>query len=238
MEANNEIFPFVPPEKKAGKGRKIQVGRQLANSESAVLAKETVNHLIDRFGKKEEIAVVHCFCRQQRSLIDIPCRFKMLNEGCIFLGDHVHHVVKHGFGRAISREEAFDIVAATHAAGAVHSVYHENDALNNSITAICNCCWDCCGFFRLYNSGAAPLVYKSFQQVYLRDASACVGCGICEKRCPTAALTVNGKTVDLNESRCIGCGQCVNHCPKYCLALRPKERTVYLPLLKESETRL
>ena len=30
MEANNNIYPFVPPEKKTKKGRKISVRRQMA----------------------------------------------------------------------------------------------------------------------------------------------------------------------------------------------------------------
>jgi formate hydrogenlyase subunit 6/NADH:ubiquinone oxidoreductase subunit I len=54
----------------------------------------------------------------------------------------------------------------------------------------------------------------------LRFAKArCVFCGVCAKRCPTAALSVDrpAKQWALDRWRCITCGCCVEACPKDCL---------------------
>ncbi|MDD5747146.1 MAG: 4Fe-4S dicluster domain-containing protein [Candidatus Omnitrophica bacterium] len=49
----------------------------------------------------------------------------------------------------------------------------------------------------------------------------CIFCGMCSRKCPSAALTVvkAGKKWTINRLRCIACGYCVEVCPKQCLAM-------------------
>lgn len=55
------------------------------------------------------------------------------------------------------------------------------------------------------------------------DASDCIYCGICQKRCPTNAITVNKEdgTWSIDRFACIQCRTCVRECPKSCLAMEP-----------------
>ena len=55
------------------------------------------------------------------------------------------------------------------------------------------------------------------------DASACILCGICMKRCPCDAITVDkpARTWSINRFRCVQCGSCVRECPKDCLTMEP-----------------
>ena len=47
--------------------------------------------------------------------------------------------------------------------------------------------------------------------VVLKDN--CIGCGTCERHCPSAAISmVDGKPA-VNEARCLGCGACEYYCP-------------------------
>lgn len=57
----------------------------------------------------------------------------------------------------------------------------------------------------------------------VNDAAACIYCGLCQRRCPALALTVErkpAKTWTLDRYRCILCGYCVEVCPKKCLAMK------------------
>jgi ech hydrogenase subunit F len=53
------------------------------------------------------------------------------------------------------------------------------------------------------------------------DMVPCILCGLCEKRCPTLAVTVDKKagTVTLQVSRCISCGVCADVCPKSAISV-------------------
>ncbi len=47
----------------------------------------------------------------------------------------------------------------------------------------------------------------------------CIYCGLCSRKCPTAAIEVSrGESWwQINRLRCIQCGACVECCPKKCL---------------------
>lgn len=56
------------------------------------------------------------------------------------------------------------------------------------------------------------------------DMSACILCSICEKRCPTGAISVQKqeKTWSIDYFRCVQCGTCVRECPKHSLVMLPQ----------------
>jgi len=49
----------------------------------------------------------------------------------------------------------------------------------------------------------------------------CILCGICVKRCPTHAITVDkpGRTWTIERMDCVQCGSCAENCPKKCLTM-------------------
>lgn len=56
------------------------------------------------------------------------------------------------------------------------------------------------------------------------DMSKCTLCGLCAKRCPTLAVSVDRKagTVELQVFRCIACGVCAEVCPQGAIEVRPE----------------
>lgn len=53
------------------------------------------------------------------------------------------------------------------------------------------------------------------------EIESCIFCGICSKKCPTAAIEVNrnAKSWGIERLRCIQCNCCVEVCPKKCLSM-------------------
>ena len=52
------------------------------------------------------------------------------------------------------------------------------------------------------------------------DMTTCVLCGICGKKCPTSAITVDraAKTWSIDREGCVNCGSCITACPKKSLS--------------------
>lgn len=65
-----------------------------------------------------------------------------------------------------------------------------------------------------------PATMKGKVECDLRD---CILCSICQKRCPTGAITVDKKaeTWTIDCFACVQCGSCIRECPKHCLSMDP-----------------
>jgi ech hydrogenase subunit F len=54
------------------------------------------------------------------------------------------------------------------------------------------------------------------------DMKKCIWCFLCQKNCPTHAITTDkvGKTQSVNRGQCIACGRCVEVCPTQTIYMR------------------
>jgi len=70
-----------------------------------------------------------------------------------------------------------------------------------------------------------PLPQSRGQLEFTKES--CIYCVLCQKKCPTSAITVDrtGKTWAIDRLRCINCGACVDACPKDSLDLSTAHTT-------------
>jgi ech hydrogenase subunit F len=63
--------------------------------------------------------------------------------------------------------------------------------------------------------------YKNTRGHIAIDTALCIFCSLCQKKCPTHAITVKKpeKLWDIDRMKCIQCGACVDICPKKCLVM-------------------
>ncbi|MDR2197624.1 MAG: 4Fe-4S binding protein [Coriobacteriales bacterium] len=56
------------------------------------------------------------------------------------------------------------------------------------------------------------------------DIENCIFCGLCQRRCPTHAISVNKDETSwaIDRFSCIQCLSCVRICPKKCLSMAPQ----------------
>ncbi len=68
------------------------------------------------------------------------------------------------------------------------------------------------------------------------DTSTCIFCGLCQRKCPTAAITVvrTEKKWSIKRMGCISCSNCVDVCPKDSLKLDTKYTTPGFQKLEET----
>jgi len=222
----------------AGGTNRIAVGQTIDTEPAKVYPAKTVEELIEEKGNEENIAVVHCFCRQYHKLMDEPCRFDHPAQSCIAIGSLARFAVEYGTGRYLSKKEAIDLVRQLQEKGAVHQVFHKDEDIHNPEIAICNCCWDCCGVLGSYSRGIIPLNLHAYFVAEIPDASLCIGCGTCAEYCPVQAISLEEALARIDREKCIGCGQCELRCDSKAICMTANERTVFLPLIKRSEARI
>ena len=234
--AGQRIATYTPSAT-SRKSRTVTVQRTLTPSLDRIYPAGDVRDLIVRCSGENDIALMHCFCRQWRKMVDDPCRFHYPPESCLTIGAITAFIVRYGFGRFVSREEALAVIERTRQAGAVHTVFYEKDDMRRPEIGICNCCPDCCGLLGSYNRGVFPLKFKSTFRATTADIDRCTGCGECAVYCPVQAIAISADRPVIQQKQCIGCGQCTYRCPETIFRLEPDERFVKLPMKKITAAR-
>ncbi len=216
----------------------LAVDRSVDVPEARIYSTGSVETLIEKYGAAGQIAVTKCLCRQHWALEGEPCRLGLPLEAHLWIGPFAEHVVKYGYGRRISREEAYAIIREVRERGGVHEVMHTRmDVENEPGLSVCSCCWDCCTALGNYNRGLMPLAVKTYYMAAVPEESRCTGCGRCVDYCPVNARQVKDKRLLLDADLCIGCGQCAYQCPEEAVVMVPQERVVRLGLLPQSRRR-
>ncbi|MGP3667992.1 MAG: ATP-binding protein [Candidatus Bathyarchaeota archaeon] len=196
--------------------------RGTISEKSEVLPYEDAVKLVK---ERDYHAVGYCPCRIMAKMTGEGCRHSL--ENCLHFGSLAEYMVEHGYARKISADEAVEILKKANREGLVHTT----ERSRGPISTICNCCNDCCAFFRaIYETGYPnAIAYSSYYAEV--DTSKCIACGICMLRCPMKAVKVkvNKTPANVNVERCLGCGVCVPTCPMEAIKLVKRDKTPEVP---------
>jgi len=179
-----------------------------------------VSHYIEN---SEHLAVSICYCRHHGGLVGRPC--EKPKEVCMSFGPAAKFVIERGFGRALSKKEALEILKLSEKAGLVHCASN----MSKYLDFICNCCSCHCGFLQSIKNTAVPNMVATSGFIVSLEEGDCSGCGDCVEICPMDALEMDGDVAALNLKRCIGCGLCISVCPTEALRLELREGTPVPP---------
>ena len=178
------------------------------------------------------IGVAECVCRKGRDTIGRHCKETDRREVCIMFRDFHDQYTRNGFGRSISKEEAFEILAQNEKDGLVLMPSNTQEA-----QFVCSCCGCCCACLEGVSLLAKPAEFVKNNYHAVLDAEKCVGCGKCGKKCKMEAIAmqpvedskkVNAVGIEMN--RCIGCGVCVAACKSGALTMAKKEIQTIPPI--------
>ncbi len=207
-------------------GGETKLGRALVHETALadgplpdVLPWERASALVE---SAKRFAVSLCFCRHAAEHLGRKCDAPV--DVCLSVNGGAEFVVRRGFGRAIDRAEAWDILQRSRAMGLVQLA----DDVQSRPAWICNCCGCCCEQLRgISDYGLAAVNPSGFTPA--RRAEGCAGCSRCARACPVGAVamqpareagerkTALAPRFDLD--RCIGCGVCADACHKGALRM-------------------
>ena len=153
-------------------------------------AQQIDNERVSMYIEKNEghLCALPCQCRRVR---------KLMNEGsgdmdeafCLFMGHPADMFIRLGRGKALTKEEAYELIRHVEEIGCVHQI----TTLENGQTfAICNCQPESClalGATQYYNT---PLMSQS-NYVAEIDKEKCVACGQCTDSCANNAIKMGQK---------------------------------------------
>jgi ferredoxin len=167
--------------------------------------------------KAQSWGVRECICRKQQYLLGKGCQHEL--ETCLVFAPVKNAFDRSKEDRAITKEEALQILRDTEEAGLVHS----SGNYRHGVEYICNCCICCCGIMRgIAEYGILNAVAHSNFQIALEEEK-CSLCGACIDRCQFKALSLPDTMLSVDLKHCVGCGLCVIACPTEALHLEQRK---------------
>jgi len=209
-EYGQKIMDFLP----GSVVRVIPVNEGIT-PESRILAYDDVVKIIEN---AKTLAVVRCSCR----VIDGACGKPV--EVCIQVDRAAEYSLERGTGRALSKDEAIDIVKTSEKEGLVHVV--DNRQVVGHV--ICNCCKDCCLNWSVMAGPKKWVAPSRFEAVV--DPDLCTGCETCLERCFFDAIAVKNDLAAVDPGKCMGCGVCAVSCPTEALRLKEVRAADFVPV--------
>ncbi len=181
---------------------------------------------------QKKISVAHCICRKEQRQLGKGCDH--LSEVCMAFGTGAYFYIENGLGREVTTVEALKILKNGMDSGLVLQPGN-----GRKVWSLCLCCGCCCGLLRGLKAMEKPadVAHTNFYcQITVQE---CIGCGLCEERCPMDAISMDGDTAVVNRDRCIGCGVCVGACNVAAVKLMQKiEQERYIPPKDVTEMQL
>jgi Na+-translocating ferredoxin:NAD+ oxidoreductase subunit B len=201
------------------------------NAGKTILPYEDVAKVLE---DQSEFCVTVCPCRHRKNLDPASPDCKHSTETCLHFGPLARYIVENGLGRSITIQEARDILKQSAEEGLVHGVSN----WLKGVDTICNCCKCCCMWFESFHVLRHDMSMDPSNFILSANPETCKACGLCVKRCPMEALSLQespqaknkkGKASVLQADRCIGCGVCAYKCPTRSLTLVHREKVTDPP---------
>ncbi len=134
-------------------------------------------------------SVSDCACRTVREAMGEGCGH-LKEDMCIQMGHAAEYYIRTGRGRAITREEAFEIIHRAEENGLIHQIPNLDGS--GKTHAICNCCGCSCLSLRTAEMFLNVDMVRS-NYVAQVDKDKCVACGECVEHCPVNAARLGQK---------------------------------------------
>ena len=127
-----------------------------------------------------------CSCRHEKlhlgqKTCDVPL------ETCSTLGASADLMIRHGFGKEVSREEMLENIARSREMGLVLCA----DNVKKNISFICHCCGCCCNVLLGVSRFGYPNTVVTSNYIAKVDDDACSECGTCVDICPVNAIIMS-----------------------------------------------
>jgi len=180
-----------------------------------LLPEENIRELIRG---ADPVAVVPCTCRRSIRECDLPL------DVCLQFNRGAEYAINRGAGRRVSAEEAIAIAGEAEEAGLIHTWPF---GVSRRLTAICNCCRDCCDIFAIgIRVGTIEQILEKSRFRTEVDQELCNGCQDCVERCFFEAIEMKDSPpskklkATIDEGKCFGCGLCAIVCEPEAITMK------------------